>query len=327
MIVSYHSVHQPRCSVCLKHCKSFESLREHLHGPLAKSNCPGVFSELGCDLCLNVFDNPNSLGNHRKICCLSRPNSVETKASNYAELKSCLSGSNGESETYVGKGGEAVAIDCEMVGGGSDGTLNLCASVCLIDEDENIIFHTYVQPQIPVTNYRYEVTGLTEEHLRDAMPLKEVQDNILKILYNGEAVGKARLDGGMARLLVGHSLDHDLDCLQLFYPGHLLRDTVKYRPLMKTNLVSHSLKYLTQIYLGYNIQIEVHDPYEDCVSVMRLYKRMRMQDHKVERSGVRDICGDFDSLRPKELEDMTPEDLYDISRSNYKCWCLDNNLD
>jgi len=49
---------------------------------------------------------------------------------------------------------ETIAIDCEMVGGGSDGTLNLCARVCLIDEDENIVFHTYVEPQIPITDYR-----------------------------------------------------------------------------------------------------------------------------------------------------------------------------
>ena len=28
--VSYHSVHQPRCGVCLKHCKSFWSLSEHV---------------------------------------------------------------------------------------------------------------------------------------------------------------------------------------------------------------------------------------------------------------------------------------------------------
>ena len=48
-----------------------------------------------------------------------------------------------------------MAIDCQKVGGGSDGSLDLCARVCLIDEDENIIFHTYVQPLIPVTNYRY----------------------------------------------------------------------------------------------------------------------------------------------------------------------------
>lgn len=50
---------------------------------------------------------------------------------------------------------KVVALDCEMVGGGSDGSLDLCARVCIIDEDENIIFHSYVIPQIPVTNYRY----------------------------------------------------------------------------------------------------------------------------------------------------------------------------
>ncbi|KAJ0647265.1 putative transcription factor C2H2 family [Helianthus annuus] len=29
---SRHSVHQPKCGVCQKHCKSFESLREHISG-------------------------------------------------------------------------------------------------------------------------------------------------------------------------------------------------------------------------------------------------------------------------------------------------------
>lgn len=72
---------------------------------------------------------------------------------------------------------------------------------------------------------RYEVTGLTEEHLRNAMPLKEVQEKILQILYNGESIGRIRVlsDGGKARLLVGHNIEHDLDCLRMNYPNHLLR--------------------------------------------------------------------------------------------------------
>jgi len=53
------------------------------------------------------------------------------------------------------QGARVVALACKMVGGGSDGTLDLCARVCLIDQDENIIFHTYIKPPIPVTNYRY----------------------------------------------------------------------------------------------------------------------------------------------------------------------------
>nr|POF22560.1 hypothetical protein CFP56_40557 [Quercus suber] len=40
-------------------------------------------------------------------------------------------------------------------GGGSDGSLDLCARVCLIDEYESIIFRTYVKPPTPATNYRH----------------------------------------------------------------------------------------------------------------------------------------------------------------------------
>lgn len=71
--------------------------------------------------------------------------------------------------------------------------------------------------------FRFEITGLTEEHLRDALPLKLVEEKILQILYNGESIGMARLAGGKARLLVGHALEHDLDCLRMTYPDHLLR--------------------------------------------------------------------------------------------------------
>ena len=67
------------------------------------------------------------------------------------------------------------------------------------------------------------MSGLTEELLKDAMPLKEVQEKIQEILYNGESIGIARIDGGKARLLVGHSLEHDLDCLNMTYPDHLIR--------------------------------------------------------------------------------------------------------
>ncbi|XP_073054101.1 RNA exonuclease 4-like [Primulina eburnea] len=143
----------------------------------------------------------------------------------------------------------AVIIDCEMVSGGSDGSIDLCARVCLVDEDGKIIFHTNVVSQILFTNYRYDVTCATKDHLKDVMPLNEVRNQILQLLYSGESIGKLRLNDRKARVLVGHSLQHDLDCLQMNYTDHLLKDTTKFHPLMKTNLVSHSLKYLVKTYL------------------------------------------------------------------------------
>lgn len=62
-----------------------------------------------------------------------------------------LSNTDFDAKAY---GAKVVALGCTMVGGGSDGTLDLCARVCVIDEDENVIFHTYIKPHIPVTNYR-----------------------------------------------------------------------------------------------------------------------------------------------------------------------------
>ncbi|KAL0435776.1 UNVERIFIED_CONTAM: RNA exonuclease 4 [Sesamum radiatum] len=302
MKTSYHSVHQPKCGVCQKHCKSFESLREHTTGPLAKVNCSKIFAERGCKLCLRIFDSPVSLREHHSICYLPAPALLGTIKMPCPESQ--IYDPPADIENDIGNHPEAVSMDCEMVGGGSDGSLDLCARVCLVDEDEKVIFHTYVLPQIPVTNYRYEVTGITEDHLRDAMPLKEVQDKILQILYNGESIGRLRLNGGRARVLLGHGLEHDLDCLKMNYPDHLLR---------------------------YDIQIGMHDPYEDCVSVMRLYKRIRSQKHQTKGMEFRLAVGSTPSLKNghdswsyREIENMTPEELFNISKSNYRCWCFDS---
>ncbi|VYS55887.1 unnamed protein product [Arabidopsis thaliana] len=304
MKISYHSLHQPRCGVCLKHCKSFESVREHLNVPdhLSKGNCKAIFTKRGCTLCLQIFEEAFALAKHKNKCHLSPPRPLGTSTQ------------RNPSSSLAGSRLKAVALDCEMVGGGADGTIDQCASVCLVDDDENVIFSTHVQPLLPVTDYRHEITGLTKEDLKDGMPLEHVRERVFSFLCGGQNDGAGRL------LLVGHDLRHDMSCLKLEYPSHLLRDTAKYVPLMKTNLVSQSLKYLTKSYLGYKIQCGKHEVYEDCVSAMRLYKRMRDQEHvcsgKAEGNGL-------NSRKQSDLEKMNAEELYQKSTSEYRCWCLD----
>ncbi|CAN6691116.1 unnamed protein product [Malus baccata var. baccata] len=216
-------------------------------------------------------------------------------------------------------GTQVVALACKMVGGGSDGSLDLCAKVCLTDEYDNIMFRSYVMPLIPVTNYRYETTGIRPEYLRDAIPLKRVQKKIQDFLCNGEPMWKIRLRSGRARILVGHGLDHDLDSLQVEYPQVMIRDTAKYPPLMKSSKLSNSLKY--------DIQTGIQDPYEDCVATMKIYKRMRSQVHKVEAHPLASDTqnrNNFAAWRQNELERMSPDQMMEISRSDYYCWCLDS---
>ncbi|KAI3965575.1 hypothetical protein MKX01_010532 [Papaver californicum] len=205
MKISFHSAHEPMCGVCGKHCRSFESLREHLIGPLLKAECARAFSARGCNLCLTILNGPNAVRSHRQTCQFSRanlgsPNDILSQMSNM--------GINGDERT---RGPQAFALSCKMVGGGSDGSLNLCARVCLIDEDKRIILQAFAKP----------------EYLRDsnAMQLKDVQKIIQDFLCNGEPIWKVRSSKGTgkARILVGHGLGHDLECLGMEYPSNLIR--------------------------------------------------------------------------------------------------------
>ncbi|CAI9272748.1 unnamed protein product [Lactuca saligna] len=319
MRISYHSVHEPMCGICGKHCRSFESLREHLIGPLPKAECERVFRDRGCDICLNILSSRYALRAHRDTCQLSSGNNGLLHRFANMGIQEDLRIDSGKTR--------AVALVCKMVGGGSDGSLDLCAKVSIIDEYENILFGTYVKPHLPVTSYRYETTGIRPEYLRDAMPLRQVQRKIQDFLCNGEPIWKIRPRGGKARILVGHGLDHYLKCLELEYPAVKIRDTATYPPLMKTSKLSNSLKYLTKAYLGYDIQVGIQDPYEDCVATMRLYRRMRSQIHRNENYPLAtdpQNKNNFASWRQNELERMSPDELLAISRSDYYCWCLDS---
>ncbi|XP_027769993.1 zinc finger protein 319-like [Solanum pennellii] len=148
MRTSYHSVHEPMCLICRKHCRSFESLREHLIGPLPKAECEKIFKERGCDICLTLLASRNALRTHKESCQLSRSN-------NGLLYRMTRLGLGFQDDLKISNGqGKVVALSCKMVGGGNDGSLHLCARVCLIDEHERILFESYVAPNIPITNYR-----------------------------------------------------------------------------------------------------------------------------------------------------------------------------
>lgn len=73
-----------------------------------------------------------------------------------------------------------------------------------------------------------------------------------------------------------------------------------------------------------------HEPYEDCVAAMRLYKRIRSQRLECEegtgKGSAHDNSNPFTVFKQKDVEAMTPDALLKISWSNYYCWCLDAAL-
>ena len=71
----------------------------------------------------------------------------------------------------------------------------------------------------------------------DAPGVRQVQRKIQEFLCNGEAMWKIRPKGGKARILVGHGLDHDLRCLEVDYPGTMIRQVLSHIHIYKPSTV------------------------------------------------------------------------------------------
>ena len=155
-----------------------------------------------------------------------------------------------------------VAMDCEMVGFGPDGKEHALARVSLVNYHGAVLFDTFVRPNVKVTDFRTEISGVRPCDLVGAPDLTEVQQKVSQLI-----------DG---RILVGHSLKNDFRVLMLGHPRGSIRDTSKYRPFRKLSRGKNpSLKMLSQQVLGLTIQTGAHDSVDDARVALLLYRRVK----------------------------------------------------
>ncbi|KAM0348754.1 hypothetical protein ACHAPU_004193 [Fusarium lateritium] len=156
--------------------------------------------------------------------------------------------------------GKYIAIDCEMVGVGPGGHESVLARVSIVDFHGVQIYDSYVKPKEKVTNWRTDVSGISQKSMRFARDFEEVQTDIDKLLRG--------------RILIGHDLKHDLDALILSHPGKDIRDTAKFPGFKKYgNGRKPALRVLAQQLLGVEIQGGAHSSIEDARATMLLFRK------------------------------------------------------
>lgn len=155
-----------------------------------------------------------------------------------------------------------VAIDCEMVGIGSDGTHSVLARVSIVDFEGRVVLDEYVKPKQRVTDFRTKVSGISHHHIKAGLSFEEVQKKVSDILKG--------------KILIGHAVQNDLRVLLISHPHKDIRDTSRYPEFRK---FSHgrtpSLKLLAKNILNKDIQDGSHCSVEDACTVMELYKSAR----------------------------------------------------
>ena len=60
---------------------------------------------------------------------------------------------------------DSLSLDCEMVGGGHRGEVNMLARCSIVDCHGNIVYDTYVAPTAHVWDYRTFVSGIRRRDL------------------------------------------------------------------------------------------------------------------------------------------------------------------
>ncbi|XP_063200758.1 RNA exonuclease 5 isoform X2 [Chroicocephalus ridibundus] len=145
-------------------------------------------------------------------------------------------------------------LDCEMC---LTAKGNEVTYVSLVDARGQCLLNELVKPQSEVVNYRTSFSGITEEMLLPVKTsLSDIQTRLKKILPR-DAV------------LVGHSLNNDLQALEMIHPSVIDTSLL----FARTGNRRFKLKFLARAVLGKEIQCEEmvgHDPAEDARTALEL---------------------------------------------------------
>lgn len=176
--------------------------------------------------------------------------------------------SSSETQLIIDGGPEGLtkilALDCEMVGIGSDGKDSALARISIVNQFGKCVYDKFVLPGEEVTDYRTEFSGIRPHNLINAIELGTVCHEVSAMLRG--------------RILVGHGLRNDLQVLLLKHPKGNIRDTSKYKFFRSlVNGATPSLKRLAHQFLGIEIQSGEHSSVQDAQAAMRLYTMFRQK--------------------------------------------------
>lgn len=167
---------------------------------------------------------------------------------------------------------DVVAMDCEMVGVSKSDIddRSVLARATVVNFHGDVLYDEFVKPLEKVTYYRTHVSGVRPRDLYGggAVTFKKAQNDIAAIIKG--------------RVLVGHALHNDLTAMMLSHPKNMIRDTAKFKPMLRARANGRkarpkALRQLTKELLGVVIQDGAHSPVIDARAALELYKKYKGQ--------------------------------------------------
>ncbi|KAJ3323747.1 hypothetical protein HDU76_013573, partial [Blyttiomyces sp. JEL0837] len=166
-----------------------------------------------------------------------------------------------EQEAHARKGGVSVPKGLPVNPNALKYQKSALARVSIVDFEGNVLLDEFCKPAEEIVDYKTQFSGVTPQLLENAPPASVTQQKVAKMLAD--------------RVVVGQSLDRDLEVLELELPPTQIRDTAlfyrRFHPLGKF----FGLKDLARWNLGLEIQTGSHDSVVDARTAMLLYRQVR----------------------------------------------------
>lgn len=165
-----------------------------------------------------------------------------------------------ETVEFEHEGSRTFALDCEFCQAASGKVLT---RISIVNFDNDVVYDTFVKPDEEVTDYLTRYSGVTEEIVNAAtVTLQDVQKKLLETVSSTD-------------ILVGHSLNSDLNVLQMKHPRII--DTSIIYDHARGPPAKPGLKWLAQVHLRRDIQQgeslgKGHSSVEDSIACMDLVK-------------------------------------------------------
>ncbi|KAI0931852.1 hypothetical protein AcW1_000861 [Taiwanofungus camphoratus] len=158
---------------------------------------------------------------------------------------------------------QILSISCTCVGCGPGGSTPMLA-VVIVNFRATTVFETFVQPTMPVSDYRTGTTGIEPAHLdsnNNAMKFNEVRQRVANLIRG--------------KILVGHSLWVDLSVLGVPHPAVATRDVALYQPFRNALRTPHQVPGLQTLmwqFMRRRIQEGKIDALENARAAVDLYR-------------------------------------------------------
>lgn len=159
----------------------------------------------------------------------------------------------------VTAGRHIISVDCEMCKAENDQLV--LTRISLLDWDGSVVMDKLVKPDVPIKDYLTQWSGITPAMLEDVTTtLSDIQNELLQLITP-------------RTILVGHSLNSDLNAMKLTHP--FIIDTGILFPHPRGPPYKQSLKWLAQKYLHREVQkgASGHDSVEDSKTCLDLVKQ------------------------------------------------------